>query len=143
MRGAYRQRTHIAMTTIYKILTRTEWQTAQAHGRYTGSDDDRRDGFIHFSTAEQVPGTADKFFAGRDDLLVAAVPVAALGDALKWEPSRGGHLFPHLYAPLEIASVCWVRDMPLGPEGRHTIPVPPADADTVDPDRRGSDGGGA
>ena len=98
-------------TVIYKILRASEWQQAEAAGRFTGSPDDRRDGFIHFSTAEQTPGTFEKYFAGATGLMLLAVDVAACGPALKWEPSRGGALFPHLYADLPLAAVLWSRPL--------------------------------
>ena len=93
------------MTTIYKICTADEWRDAERAGAYRGSAVDRRDGFIHFSTAEQAAETAAKWFAGQHDLVLVAVDAAALGDRLKWEPSRGGALFPHLYGELPLAAV--------------------------------------
>jgi uncharacterized protein (DUF952 family) len=110
------------VTTIYKICERAAWEEAEAAGRYAGSDADSRDGFIHFSTAAQLPGTAAKHFAGRLDLMLVAVDAATLGDALKWEPSRGGELFPHLYAALPLSAVLWTR--PLADEigGRRAFP---------------------
>jgi uncharacterized protein (DUF952 family) len=92
---------------IYKICGQAEWQAAVAAGVYTGSADDARDGFIHFSTAQQLAGTAAKYFAARTDLVLVAVEVDQLGAALRFEASRGGALFPHLYAPLSIGSVLW------------------------------------
>ena len=80
-----------------KIVATEEWTEAEAAGVFTGAAVDRADGFIHFSTAEQAPETAAKWFAGRDDLTLAAIDAEALGEALRWEPSRGGALFPHLY----------------------------------------------
>jgi uncharacterized protein (DUF952 family) len=94
---------------IYKLSDGSAWRAAQAAGVYAGSTDDRRDGFIHFSTAEQVPATAAKYFSDVRDLVVAAIVADALGAALKWEPSRGGQLFPHLYGPLDMAAVDWTR----------------------------------
>ena len=88
------------MPTIYKICTAAEWREAERAGAYRGSAVDRRDGFIHFSTAEQAAETAAKWFAGQRDLVLVAVDAEALGDRLKWEPSRGGALFPHLYGEL-------------------------------------------
>ena len=85
---------------VYKIVATEEWAKAQAAGVFTGAAIDRADGFIHFSTAEQAPETAAKWFAGRRDLTLVAIDADALGDALRWEPSRGGALFPHLYAGL-------------------------------------------
>ena len=87
---------------IYKICTAAEWREAERAGAYRGSAVDRRDGFIHFSTAEQAAETAAKWFAGQRDLVLVAVDADALGDALKWEPSRGGALFPHLYGELPL-----------------------------------------
>jgi len=91
--------------TIYRIVTEPEWEAAKASGAFAGSEDDRRDGFIHFSTAEQLPETARKHYAGRSGLLLLAVDVAALTAPLKWEVSRGGALFPHLYGPLPASAV--------------------------------------
>ena len=99
--------THSA--TIYKILSGEAWREAERSGVYHGSSDDTRDGFIHFSTAEQTPGTYEKYFSGKPDLILAAIDVEALGDALKWEPSRGGALFPHLYGDLPLSAVLWSR----------------------------------
>jgi len=96
----------IPMTSrIYKICSRSEWEAAVAGGEYTGSADDRRDGFIHFSFEHQLAATAAKYFAGRDDLMLIEVDADALGDALQLEPSRGGDLFPHLYGPLPLRAV--------------------------------------
>jgi uncharacterized protein (DUF952 family) len=108
--------------TIYKIVAAAEWRAAEPAGVFTGAAVDVADGFIHFSTAAQVRETAARHFAGQDGLLLVAVPVRDLGDALRWEPSRGGALFPHLYRPLRIASVRWVRPLPLGADGQHLFP---------------------
>lgn len=99
---------------IYKILTRAEWLAAQSSGQFTGSEIDRRDGYIHFSTAEQARETARLHFHGKADLVVLEVPTEGLGAAIVWEPSRGSQLFPHLYAPLAIEHVTAVHDAPLG-----------------------------
>lgn len=107
------------MALIFKIVGADEWRAAQAAGVFVGAGVDRTDGYIHFSTAEQAPETAAKWFAGRDDLVLAAVEADGLGPALRWEPSRGGALFPHLYAPLALSSVLWTRPLPLGEDGRH------------------------
>ncbi|HXT01308.1 MAG TPA: DUF952 domain-containing protein [Elusimicrobiota bacterium] len=90
---------------IYRIVTEAEWEAARARGVYEGSEHDRRDGFIHFSTAGQLRETAEKHYAGRSGLLLLTVEVAALTAPLKWEVSRGGALFPHLYGPLPTAAV--------------------------------------
>ena len=108
------------MARIYKILTRAEWRAAEAAGRYEGSAVDRQDGFIHFSTAEQAQETARRHFAGVADLVVLEVEADDLGEALRWEPSRGGELFPHLYAPLDAQHVRYVTEAPLGEDG---VPV--------------------
>ena len=107
------------MTFIYKIVGAADWRTAEAAGVFCGSGVDLGDGYIHFSTAAQAPETAAKWFEGRGDLLLAAVEADALGPALRWEPARGGALFPHLYAPLALDAVVWTRPLPLGAEGRH------------------------
>jgi uncharacterized protein (DUF952 family) len=107
---------------VFKLVDRATWQAAAATGVFAGSPVDARDGFIHFSTAAQVRETAARHFAGRADLQIVAVETAALGDALRWEPSRGGDLFPHLYGPLPLAAVRWVADLPLDAAGRHLFP---------------------
>lgn len=112
---------------IYHMCTRAEWDTSQAAGRYDGSSQDRADGFIHFSTARQVRESAAKHRAGQDGLVLLAVDPGALGDALRWEPSRGGDLFPHLYGPLPLGAVLRADDLPLGPDGAHVFP--PLDPD--------------
>jgi uncharacterized protein (DUF952 family) len=99
------------MTLIYKILRAAEWQEAERDGVFRGSPDDKRDGFIHFSTAEQTAVTYEKYFAGQPGLVLAAIEAEALGEALKWEPSRGGALFPHLYADLPLPAVIWSRPL--------------------------------
>jgi uncharacterized protein (DUF952 family) len=112
-----------AMATIYKIVTRSQWREAEEEGLFRGAPVDLADGFIHFSTAEQTAETAAKHFAGKDDLLLVAVDEAALGDALRYEVSRGGALFPHLYADLPLTAVLWTEPMPLGRDGRHRLPA--------------------
>lgn len=110
------------MPLVYKICPRTLWDEAEAAGRFTGSPVDEADGFIHLSTAAQAPETAARHFAGQRGLLLVAVDADALGDALRHEPSRGGALFPHLYGALALSAVRWVRDLPLGEDGRHAFP---------------------
>jgi uncharacterized protein (DUF952 family) len=107
---------------VFKLVDRSAWQEATAAGVFAGSAVDGRDGFIHFSTAAQVRETAARHFAGQADLLIVAVDAAQLGDALRWEPSRGGALFPHLYGPLPLDAVRWVADVPLDAAGRHAFP---------------------
>lgn len=114
---------------IYSIARRADWLVAQQRGGYAGSDDDRRDGFIHFSTAAQVRESCRRHRAGQCDLVLLAVDPDALGDALRWEPSRGGTLFPHLYAELSVAAVVAVHDLPLGPDGEHVFPPLGADGE--------------
>lgn len=107
---------------IYHICRRDEWAAAAAAGSYGGSSQDRADGFIHFSAADQVEASAARHRAGQDGLVLLTVEAAALGAALKWEPSRGGALFPHLYGPLPLAAVRRVDSLPLGTDGRHRFP---------------------
>ena len=102
---------------IYKILPRAEWIAALAAGRFDGSAVDHRDGYIHFSTAAQAGETARRYFLGQSDLVVLEVEGDDLGAALAWEPSRGGELFPHLYASLATADVMAVHEAPLGADG--------------------------
>ena len=110
------------MPTLYKICPAPLWREAERDGVFRGSEVDLHDGFIHFSNAAQAQETAAKHFAGQDDLLLIAVDEARLGAALKWEPSRGGALFPHLYGDLDLAAVTRVAPLPLGPDGRHVFP---------------------
>lgn len=107
---------------VYKICPAALWAQAEARGAFIGAPVDLADGYIHFSTAEQVRETAERHFAGQAGLKLVAVATAALGDALRWEPSRGGALFPHLHGPLALTAVRSVRDLPLGAEGRHLFP---------------------
>lgn len=107
---------------IYKIVPAELWARAVAVGSFDGSPVDQADGFIHFSTAAQAKETAAKHFAGERDLLLVAVATGSLGNALQWEPSRGGDLFPHLYGPMPIGSAIWVRPLPLADSGEHIFP---------------------
>lgn len=102
---------------IYKILPRAEWASAAAAGRFQGSAVDRQDGFIHFSTGAQAQETARRHFAGQADLVVLELEAEELGAALRWEPSRGGELFPHLYGDLDVDLVRAVIEAPLRPDG--------------------------
>jgi uncharacterized protein (DUF952 family) len=110
------------MSLIYKICESAAWQEAERDSVFRGAPVDRADGYIHFSTADQVRETAARHFAGQTDLVLVAVDTEALAPALKWEPSRGGVLFPHLHGELTMAAVAWVRPLPLGPDGRHVFP---------------------
>lgn len=107
---------------VFKICPASLWAEAEAKGVFEGAPVDLQDGFIHFSTADQVRETAARHFAGAVDLKLVAVEAARLGSALKWEPSRGGDLFPHLYGPLPATAARWVRDLPLGADGLHVFP---------------------
>lgn len=112
------------MTTriIYHMCRGAEWDAAQSTGAYPGSSQDAADDFIHFSTAAQVEESAAKHRAGQSGLLLLAVDAARLGPALRWEPSRGGQLFPHLYGTLPVAAVLRADPLPLGPDGCHVFP---------------------
>lgn len=111
------------MRTIYKILPAATWSEANEIGLFRGSVIDLSDGFIHFSGADQVVETAAKHFAGQRDLLLLYVDVKSLGDGLKWETSRGGALFPHLYGAMALTAVTRVEPLPLGPNGAHKFPL--------------------
>ena len=110
------------MTTIYKICPAVQWAEAERTGEFHGSAADLADGYIHFSTATQVADTAAKHFAGMSDLVLVAVAADDFGAALRWEPSRGGALFPHLYGVLPMAAVRWVKPLRLNSGGRHVFP---------------------
>jgi uncharacterized protein (DUF952 family) len=108
---------------LFKILTESAFMKALGDGRFESAADDRRDGFIHLSAGHQLQTTLAAHFAGAGDLLLVAVDSARFGEELKWEPSRGGELFPHLYAPLDLAAVLWVEKLPLDRDGRHVLPT--------------------
>lgn len=107
---------------VFHICRRVEWDAAAPHGCYLGSSEDAADGFIHFSTAAQVVASAAKHRAGQDELLLIECDPGALGFALRWERSRSGELFPHLYGPLPLAAVRRVAALPLGPDAHHVFP---------------------
>jgi len=109
--------------TIYHMCREDEWGSAQESGTYHGSSQDAADGFIHFSTALQVRASAAKHRAGQTGLVLLTVDPGPLGDTLKWEPSRGGDLFPHLYGPLPVSAVIGVDPLPLGEDGLHDFPA--------------------
>lgn len=111
------------MTLIYKIAPETLWREAEASGELLGSPVDLADGFIHLSTSDQVRETATKHFQGQPNLLLIAVDTDSLGDALKWEPSRGGDLFPHLYRSLKTVEAVWVTPLPMDENGAHQFPA--------------------
>jgi uncharacterized protein (DUF952 family) len=108
---------------IFKICHSFEWREAEAVGAYRGSAKDRADGFMHFSTAEQLVGTLTRYYADAQDLVLVAVDAAALGPALKFETSRDGALFPHLYGALPLTAVKWVRDIGRNADGGFVLPL--------------------
>jgi uncharacterized protein (DUF952 family) len=110
------------MVLIYKICPEALWREAERGGVFAGAPVDVRDGFIHLSTAAQVRETAAKHFGGERDLLLIAVDPDALGPDLRYERSRGGQLFPHLYGALPLSAVRWVKPLPLDAHGRHVFP---------------------
>jgi uncharacterized protein (DUF952 family) len=108
--------------TIYKICEKALWRKAETGHGFFGTPADIHDGFIHFSTAGQLAGTLAKHYGGMSDLLLVAVEADALGDQLKWEASRGGELFPHLYGSLPLSAVRWARPLPDEIDGRRPVP---------------------
>ncbi len=110
------------MTTVYKIVAADLWRAAEESGVFAGAGIDLKDGFIHLSTGAQAKRTAQLYFAGRDNLVLVAADGARLGNVLKYEPSRDGDLFPHLYGLLPLTAVLWVRPLPLGADGNHVFP---------------------
>jgi uncharacterized protein (DUF952 family) len=115
-------RLSMVVTTIYKICEQTAWQAAENEGCFRGTGDDARDGFIHFSSAAQLAETAARHFAKKSALMLIAVDAAPLGSSLKWERSRGGDLFPHLYGTLPFAAVRWARPLADEVDGRRPLP---------------------
>ena len=111
-----------AVPTIYKISPASAWREAERQGVYKGSADDLRDGYIHFSTAAQVAETARKHYFGQTGLFLVAVDADALGDALRWEPSRNEELFPHLYGELDLGAVTAILDLRARSDGYHDVP---------------------
>jgi len=111
------------MTMIYKIAPGELWREAEARGTFEGAPIDAEDGYIHLSAADQVRETAARYFGGIDDLVLVGIDADRLGDALKWEPSRGGAPFPHLYAPLSLADIAFARPLLLGAHGFHLFPA--------------------
>jgi uncharacterized protein (DUF952 family) len=110
------------MDLLYKICPRDLWEAAARAGVFAGAPVDHQDGFIHLSTAGQVAETARRHFAGAGDLLLVAVRADRLGPGLRFEPSRGGDLFPHLYGPLALDAVAWTAPLPLDAQGAHRFP---------------------
>lgn len=110
-------------TSIYHMCRLAEWQAAAGAGAYLGSSQDVADGFIHFSTGAQIRESARRHRAGQDGLVLLVVDGSVLGNALRWEESRGGQLFPHLYGPLPLDAVTAVHDLPLDSTGEHRFPL--------------------
>ena len=110
------------MQIVYHLAREKAWRDAQSEGIYRGMPEDRRDGFLHFSTAAQIVESAARHKQGQADLVLLAVDAAPLADILRWETSRGGALFPHLYGDLPADAVLWAKPLPLGPDGAHVFP---------------------
>lgn len=117
---------------IYKVVSRQQWAEAEKANVFCGAPIDLQDGFIHFSAASQVVETVAKHFARQADLLLVEVDASQLGEKLKWEVSRGGELFPHLYGDMSLDAVVSVADLPLGSNGAHVFP------DSFDPNSKGA-----
>jgi len=109
--------------TIYKVADASEFEAAEADGLYAGAPVDIADGFIHFSTASQLPETLRRHFRGRDGLVLAAIDAARLGSELVWEPSRGGELFPHLYGNLPLSAIAWQEPIEVDEAGNCNLPA--------------------
>ena len=107
---------------IYHLARQADFERAAASAHYAGAREDTADGFMHFSTGGQVAESAARHRSGEPDLVLLAVDPERLGAALRWEPARGGELFPHLYGPLPLAAVVWAKPLPLGADGRHSFP---------------------
>lgn len=107
---------------VYKILAEAALEAAKGEGRFLGTGDDLRDGYIHLSAGHQVAGTLAKHFPGQEDLLLLTLDTGKLGPALKWEPSRDGEDFPHLYGPLDLAAIVKVDSLELDDDNRHILP---------------------
>ncbi len=108
---------------VFHICREADWRAAVRDGVYEGSDEDRSDGFIHLSTRRQAPGSVAKHRPGEPGLILLTIDGAILGEALKWEPSRGGALFPHLYRALPVSAVIREDALPVGGDGRHVFPA--------------------
>ena len=113
---------NVRHNTIYKICDKSLWAEAEKAGVFAGAEIDLTDGFIHFSTGEQTASTLEKHFAGRKDLLLIAIDAEALGDEIVFEEARGGMLFPHLYQPMQLSFVRWVKPIAQGEDGKHILP---------------------
>lgn len=111
------------MSYIYKIVHKAEWEQAERQGIYAGSEKDREDGFLHFSSGHQLMETLNKYYAESDHLVLVAVDSKRLGKALKFEPSRDGTMFPHFYGTLPLSSVSWVKPIHRGAAGERILPA--------------------
>lgn len=107
----------------FKLLRPEEWATWRESGRFTGSPVDLADGYIHLSARDQLRETAAKWFADVDPAILVMVDLPSLGDTVKWEPARGGALFPHVYGPIPSSAVASHARLRLGPDGRHIFPA--------------------
>jgi uncharacterized protein (DUF952 family) len=107
---------------VYKVVTRASFAAGKAGTEYRGMPIDLTDGFVHLSGASQVPETLSLHYRGQRNLLLLAVRTDGLGDALRWEPSRGGALFPHLYAPLPLAAIAWIAPIEVADDGSCALP---------------------
>lgn len=125
MPRAWRRRKNDPLTELfaYKVLTRDEYAALRTEGSFIGSPVDRTDGYIHMSTRAQTVETVEKYFAGQDDLVLAMIDLSALGDTVKWEESRGGQLFPHVYGPLPLSAVTTHVKLRVGADGKHAFPA--------------------
>jgi len=110
---------------IYKITSKNQWTSTEASGCFEGAGIDRSDGFIHFSSAAQLIETVSKHFVGKRELLIICVDADKLGEHLRWEPSRGGDLFPHLYGVLPLSAVVETLELPWDETGGHVFPMGP------------------
>jgi len=110
------------LATIYKICPAALWQTALATGAFAGTEVDQADGYVHFSTATQVAETLARHYAGVSGLVLAAFDESTLHPPIRYEPARGGALFPHLHGMLDFRLALWTKPLPLGPNGRHLLP---------------------
>jgi len=115
---------HLTPMRIYKVLTEEEHAALHRLTEIPGSAADIADGFVHLSTAAQLPGTLSRHFAGQDGLRLLALEAERLGEALEWEPARGGDLFPHLYRALRLADVAAEAALETGTDGTHRLPDP-------------------
>jgi uncharacterized protein (DUF952 family) len=112
----------MSVSRIYHLCREADWKAAAALGCYEGSEQDRADGFLHFSTSEQIQGSAARHRAGEEGLLLLVVETGLLGEALRWEVASSGDLYPHLYGVVPFESVREVLPLPLGPDGLHQFP---------------------